>query len=50
MSKKKDRNNTEFRYCPICGSKAIIVSTYRIKKGTYIECQMCGDTTKVEVM
>lgn len=54
MSKKKDRSNTEFRNCPICGSKAIIVNkfrkNFRTKKVTYIECQNCRKETKVEVI
>ncbi len=48
MSKKKDRNNTEFRYCSICGSKAIVASI--IKEKYYLECKKCNNTTKVEVM
>ncbi len=48
MSKKKDRKNTEFRYCPICGSKAIIVSI--IEGRTHIECLKCENTIKVEVI
>lgn len=51
MSKKKDRSNTEFRNCPICGSKAIIVSIIKEKHYKYyLECQNCRKETKVEVI
>ncbi len=51
MSKKKDRSNTEFRNCPICGSKAIIVSIIKEKYYKYyLECQICSNATKVEVI
>ena len=35
MSKKKDRENTSYRYCPICGGKHIIVYGRKTFKTKY---------------
>lgn len=49
MSKKKDRLNTTYRYCPICGKKRIIVYIKRfIKRRYYIHCDYCSKDIKVE--
>ena len=41
MSKRKDRLNTNYRYCTICGGKSILVwKTKKLfsKEKTYIRC------------
>ena len=41
MSKRKDRLNTLYRYCPICGGKSILVwETKKLfsEKKTFIRC------------
>lgn len=49
MSKKRDRLNKEYRFCPICGRKTIIIVTEgRLwKEKTYIECFSCRKVTYV---
>ena len=50
MSKKKDRLNTHFRNCPICGGKQIYV--YKRKKvmheKAYIHCYKCNRNVQVK--
>lgn len=50
MSKKKDRENTSYRYCPICGGKTIIVhSIGKFKESHYIYCYRCHKDIRVEI-
>ena len=44
MSKKGDRKNTNYRYCPICGGKAISIKIKRKlfrRSNFYINCWKC---------
>ncbi len=43
MSKKKDREDTTYRFCPQCGNKTIIVSKARkyFKYKTLLNCYRC---------
>lgn len=43
MSKKKERKNTTYRYCPSCGGKQIIVFLVRekLKYRTILSCYKC---------
>lgn len=48
MSKKKDRENTKYKNCPICGGKRIIVYSKKIfKRKYYIHCYHCNEDIKV---
>lgn len=51
MAKRKDRLYTEYRCCPICGSKYITVFKYKklFKEHTIIECHEfnCFKNTEV---
>lgn len=49
MSKKKDRLNTTYRYCPICGGKQIFIITKNISKKKYIYCCKCNKNILVKV-
>lgn len=52
MSKRKDRLYSEYRYCPICGSKYIVIGKKKKrfrKEKTYIYCGICKKHIKVEV-
>ena len=44
MSKKKDRQDTTYRFCPHCGGKSIIVSKIRkfLKFKTLLDCYKCN--------
>lgn len=49
MSKKKDRADTNYRNCPVCGSKRIIVwQKGRIKRKTHICCGICNKDIEVK--
>lgn len=49
MSKKKDRENTSYRYCPMCGGRQIIVYSEKIfKTKYYINCYKCNKHILVE--
>lgn len=50
MSKKKDRQDTNYRYCPNCGGKQIIVSeiTRKLKKITILNCYACEKKFRVK--
>ena len=49
MSKKRDRLNKEYRFCPICGRKTISIAIKKRfgKEKTYIECYSCWKTIYV---
>ena len=50
MSKKKDRLNTDYRFCPYCGRKTIhvdIIKHFFRKKETFIDCWYCYKITKI---
>lgn len=49
MSKKKDRLNSDYRFCPICGRKTIHVAIKKrfCKEKTYIECRYCWRTVMI---
>lgn len=50
MSKKKDRQDTNYRYCPMCGGKQIIVylskKIFKYKK--YIYCYKCQKNIEIK--
>ena len=49
MSKKKDREDTNYRNCPVCGSKSIFVCIRgKFRKFTYIHCCKCDKDTMVK--
>lgn len=48
MSKKKDREDINYRNCPVCGSKAIIVYIKKLFKRTYVYCRMCNENIRVK--
>lgn len=49
MSKKKDRENTMYKNCPVCGGKRIIVYSKKFfKRKYYIYCYKCNADIKVE--
>ena len=52
MSKRKDRMNTNFRCCPMCGGKQIIVyiTKKRFKEKTFIYCYKCQKNIDVKVV
>lgn len=52
LSKRKDRLNTNYRYCPICGRKTVVVSKRKKifqKEKAYINCYTCENKIRVEV-
>lgn len=50
MSKKKDRENISYRYCPICGGRQIIVYSEKIfKTKYYINCYKCNKHIFVKI-
>lgn len=50
MSKKKDREDTNYRYCSACGRKQIIVYLSRklFKYKTYIYCYNCQNDFEIK--
>lgn len=49
MSKKKNRQDTNYRYCPMCGGKRIFVwiENNIFKSKTFIHCCNCNKDIQV---